>query len=52
MAGSKASYDEVETAFLAVNSETEAWLDTWFSDEAQRRLRDAVDRLAASRAKS
>lgn len=24
---SKASYDEVETAFLAVNSETEAWLD-------------------------
>lgn len=27
MTTSKASYDEVETAFLAVNSETEAWLD-------------------------
>jgi hypothetical protein len=27
MTTSKASYDEVETAFLAVNSETVAWLD-------------------------
>jgi hypothetical protein len=27
MTTSKASYDEVETVFLAVNSETEGWLD-------------------------
>jgi len=27
--------------------EAEAWLDTWFSPEGQRRLREAVDRITA-----
>jgi enoyl-CoA hydratase len=35
----------LETIDRASSHEREAWLDTWFSDDAQRTLRSAVDKI-------
>jgi enoyl-CoA hydratase len=53
-AASPPAYAQIKRALLRVTveaidrhdaSETEAWLDTWFSDDGQRRLHDAVARI-------